>query len=256
MVTTIMTERWRVPELNRRTRLDGGVRERQRDVAGLSRGFAGAVPLSWITPLMAMPPGTVFGLMLIATGGSMGSASERVAPPAEPFIPTFVTAVRSRVLTWNEAPAPAVITTGDVATWRSSASIASSMIFRAAGGGAKTRRPFNTNLRGQSGCALLEEEVARAKASSTESRPGGFSTTDGAVKTPADQTRATSLEQAPIPTPRADFFERDAGCREHRVTIGTDWAEMRIAENAWFRFATEAKRKEFRFRVHGRAHAD
>ena len=48
-----------------------------------------------------------------------------------------------------------------------SASIASSMIFRAAGGGAKTRRPFNTNLRGQSGCALLEEEVARAKASST-----------------------------------------------------------------------------------------
>ena len=35
------------------------------------------------------------------------------------------------------------------------------------------------------------------------------------------------------------------------VTIGTDWAEMRIAENAWFRFATEAKRKEFRFRVHG-----
>ena len=32
--------------------------------------------------------------------------------------------------------------------------------FRAAGGGAKTSRPFNTNLRGQSGCALLEEEVA------------------------------------------------------------------------------------------------
>jgi hypothetical protein len=32
--------------------------------------------------------------------------------------------------------------------------------FRAAGGGAQTRRPFNTNLRGQNGCALLEEEVA------------------------------------------------------------------------------------------------
>ena len=45
MVTTIMTERWGVPELNRRTRLDAGVRERQRDVAGLSRGFAGAVPI-------------------------------------------------------------------------------------------------------------------------------------------------------------------------------------------------------------------
>ena len=101
MVTTIMTERWGVPELNRRTHLDAGVRERQRDVAGLSRGFAGAVPLSWITPLMAMPPGTVFGLILIATGGSMRSASERVAPPVEPFIPTFVTAVRSTVCTWK-----------------------------------------------------------------------------------------------------------------------------------------------------------
>lgn len=33
-------------------------------------------------------------------------------------------------------------------------------VFRAAGGGAKTSRPFNTNLRGQSGCALLDEEVA------------------------------------------------------------------------------------------------
>ena len=33
-------------------------------------------------------------------------------------------------------------------------------VFRAAGGGAKTSRPFNTNLRGQSGRALLEEEVA------------------------------------------------------------------------------------------------
>ena len=37
---------------------------------------------------------------------------------------------------------------------------ACSPAFRAAGGGAKTSRPFNTNLRGQSGCALLEEEVA------------------------------------------------------------------------------------------------
>ena len=36
----------------------------------------------------------------------------------------------------------------------------SSTVFRAAGGGAKTRRPFNTNLCGQSGCALPEEEVA------------------------------------------------------------------------------------------------
>jgi hypothetical protein len=33
-------------------------------------------------------------------------------------------------------------------------------VFRAAGGGAKTSRPFNTNLRGQSDCALLDEEVA------------------------------------------------------------------------------------------------
>ena len=31
--------------------------------------------------------------------------------------------------------------------------------FRAAGGGAKTSRPFHTNLRGQSGCTLLEEEA-------------------------------------------------------------------------------------------------
>jgi hypothetical protein len=36
----------------------------------------------------------------------------------------------------------------------------SSTVLRAAGGGAKTRRPFNPNLRGQSGRALLEEEVA------------------------------------------------------------------------------------------------
>ena len=55
---------------------------------------------------------------------------------------------------------------------------------------------------------------------------------------------------------RADFFERDAGCRELGVTIGTDWAEMRIGEIAWFRFATAAKRAAFRFRVHGGIHAD
>ena len=30
------------------------------------------------------------------------------------------------------------------------------------------------------------------------------------------------------PDERTDFFERGAGCREHGVTIGTDWAEMRI----------------------------
>ena len=55
---------------------------------------------------------------------------------------------------------------------------------------------------------------------------------------------------------RADFFEHGAGCREHGVTIGTDWAEMRIGKNAWFRFATAAKRAAFRFRVHGGRHAD
>ena len=33
-------------------------------------------------------------------------------------------------------------------------------VFRAAGSGAKTSRPFNTNSRGQSGCALVDEEVA------------------------------------------------------------------------------------------------
>jgi hypothetical protein len=32
--------------------------------------------------------------------------------------------------------------------------------FRAAGGGAKTGRPFNADLRGQSGRAMLEEKVA------------------------------------------------------------------------------------------------
>ena len=61
---------------------------------------------------------------------------------------------------------------------------------------------------------------------------------------------------SPDPDERTDLFEREAGCRELGVATGTDRAEMRIAENAWFRFATEAKRKEFRFRVHGRAHAD
>ena len=54
---------------------------------------------------------------------------------------------------------------------------------------------------------------------------------------------------------RADFFEHAAGRRERGVTIGTDWAEMRIAKNARFRFATVAKRAAFRFRVHGGRHA-
>jgi hypothetical protein len=58
------------------------------------------------------------------------------------------------------------------------------------------------------------------------------------------------------PDERADFIERESGCREPGVTIGTDWAEMRIAENAWFRFATAAKGAAFRFRVHGGTHAD
>ena len=53
-----------------------------------------------------------------------------------------------------------------------------------------------------------------------------------------------------------DFIERGAGCREPGVTSGTDWAEMRIAKNAWFRFAAAAKRTAFRFRVHGGRHAD
>jgi len=44
------------------------------------------------------------------------------------------------------------------------------------------------------------------------------------------------------PDERTDFFERGAGCREHRVTSGTDWTEMRIGENAWFRFGATAKR--------------
>ena len=37
---------------------------------------------------------------------------------------------------------------------------AAGAIFRATGGGAKTSRPLNANLRGQAGRALLEEEVA------------------------------------------------------------------------------------------------
>ena len=53
------------------------------------------------------------------------------------------------------------------------------------------------------------------------------------------------------PDERAYFFEHEAGCRELSVASGTDWAEMRIAENAWFRFATAAYRAAFRFRVHG-----
>ena len=58
------------------------------------------------------------------------------------------------------------------------------------------------------------------------------------------------------PDERADFFEHGAGCGEHGVTIGTDRPEMRIAENAWFRFATAAKQEAARSRVHGRTYAD
>jgi len=37
----------------------------------------------------------------------------------------------------------------------------SSTVFRTASGGAKTSRPFNTNLRGEGGCArMLDEEAA------------------------------------------------------------------------------------------------
>ena len=53
------------------------------------------------------------------------------------------------------------------------------------------------------------------------------------------------------PDDRADFFERTARYRKRGVAIGTNWAEMRIAENAWRRFATAAERAAFRFRVHG-----
>ena len=53
------------------------------------------------------------------------------------------------------------------------------------------------------------------------------------------------------PDERADFVKREAGCRERGIAAGTDWAETRIAKNAWFRFATAAKRAAFRFRVHG-----
>ena len=58
------------------------------------------------------------------------------------------------------------------------------------------------------------------------------------------------------PDERADFFEREPGCREHVITIGTHWPEMRIGENAWFRFATATERAAFGFRVHGGRHAD
>ena len=49
------------------------------------------------------------------------------------------------------------------------------------------------------------------------------------------------------PDERANFFEHEARCREDCVTIGTDWAEMRIAEDAWVRFAAAAKRVTSRF---------
>ena len=52
------------------------------------------------------------------------------------------------------------------------------------------------------------------------------------------------------PDERVDFFERQAGCHERCVTIRTDWAEMRIAEDALRSFAAAAE-PEFRFRVHG-----
>lgn len=41
---------------------------------------------------------------------------------------------------------------------------------------------------------------------------------------------------------RAGFFEHGTGCCELGIAFGTDRAEMRIAENAWRRFATAAKR--------------
>jgi hypothetical protein len=53
------------------------------------------------------------------------------------------------------------------------------------------------------------------------------------------------------PDERADFFERATGHRKRGVVIRTNWADMRIAENAWRRFATAAKRLTLRFRVHG-----
>jgi hypothetical protein len=50
---------------------------------------------------------------------------------------------------------------------------------------------------------------------------------------------------------RADFFEHEVGCRETGVAIRTNWAEIRIAQGAWRRFATAAKRVPSKFRVHG-----
>jgi len=57
------------------------------------------------------------------------------------------------------------------------------------------------------------------------------------------------------PNERADFFERAASYRKSGVAIGTNWAEMRIAEHASLRFAAAAKRAAFRFRIHGGRHA-
>ena len=48
---------------------------------------------------------------------------------------------------------------------------------------------------------------------------------DGRKRSVVDLARTSTN-----PDERADFFERGAGCRERGVTIGTDWAEMRIAE--------------------------
>jgi hypothetical protein len=44
---------------------------------------------------------------------------------------------------------------------------------------------------------------------------------------------------------RTDFFERASGYRKRGVAIRTNWAKMRIAENAWRTFATAAKRLAF-----------
>ena len=74
---------------------------------------------------------------------------------------------------------------------------------------------------------------------------------DGRKRSAIDLVRTSS-----DPNERPDFSERDARCREQGVTAGTDRAEMRIAKNAWFRFATAARRAAFRFRVHGGRHAD
>ena len=54
-------------------------------------------------------------------------------------------------------------------------------------------------------------------------RGGGSSVAKQAEQSGIDLAR-TSAD----PDTLADFFEHDAGCRETSVTIGTDWAEMRI----------------------------